>query len=148
MYTDLFHIYPTDGKVNGMRSNWPFGEVNTPKWVSLYGSKLGESSIAEYSGTVFEPIAAFKGDFARTYFYMATRYEDVIDGKNWSSVILDGSADKVYVNCFLNMLLRWHLNDPVSLKETNRNNAVFSIQGNRNPSIDHPEYVIAIWRKL
>jgi len=149
MKSDLFHLYPTDGKVNGLRSNYPFGEVSSPKSTSQNGSKLGSCSYPGYSGTVFEPIDEYKGDFARTYFYMATRYENVI--ANWYSnsteanAVLQNNAFPVYETWFLNMLGEWHIQDPVSAKETARNDAVYSIQGNRNPFIDHPEYVYAIW---
>jgi endonuclease I len=143
MYTDLFHLYPTDGYVNGQRGNFPFGETESPSWTSQNGSKKGPCSYPGYSGTVFEPIDEFKGDFARTYFYMATRYEDVISG--WSSDVLDGSSDKVYVDWYLDMMIEWHQNDPVSQKEINRNDAVYNIQGNANPFIDHPEWVCEIW---
>ena len=143
MYADLFHLYPTDGKVNGYRSNFPYGEVSSPTYTSQNGSKLGPCSYPGYSSTVFEPIDEFKGDLARSYFYMATRYEDVISG--WSSPMLDGSTDQVYTDWALNMLLEWNANDPVSQKEIDRNNAVYGIQNNRNPFIDHPEYVNQIW---
>lgn len=149
MYTDLFHLYPTDGYVNGMRGNYPFGEVTSPTKTSSNGSKLGPCSYPGYTGVVFEPIDVYKGDFARSYFYMATRYENIID--NWENydsngdVILDGSSDKVFEPWFLNLLLDWHHQDPVSTKETNRNNEIYTIQGNRNPFIDHPEYVDCIW---
>ena len=143
MYTDLFHLVPTDGKVNGIRSNYPFGETDSPTYTSGNGSKLGSSSIAEYSGTVFEPIDEYKGDFARNYFYMATRYENVI--ANWTSPVLLDNSFPVYETWFLDMLGEWHENDPVSQKEIDRNNAVYDIQENRNPFIDHPEYVYEIW---
>lgn len=143
MYTDLFHLYLTDGYVNGQRGNLPFGEVGSASWTSQNGSKKGSSSYPGYSGTVFEPIDEFKGDFARSYFYMATRYEDVVTG--WSSDMLNGTADQVYSDWALNMLLEWHANDPVSQKEIDRNDAVYGIQGNRNPFIDHPEFVNQIW---
>jgi endonuclease I len=143
MYTELFHIYPTDGYVNGKRSNYPFGEVSNPSWTSTNGSKVGSNSTSGYSGTVFEPIDEYKGDFARTYFYMATRYEDVIH--SWNSVVLDGSSYPVYTEWHLELLMRWHTEDPVSEKETDRNKAVYGIQHNRNPYIDHPEYVAAVW---
>ncbi|MEA3317546.1 MAG: endonuclease [Bacteroidota bacterium] len=146
MYSDLFHLYPTDGYVNGKRSNYPFGEVGSASWTSTNGCKLGTSSFTGYSGTVFEPIDEYKGDFARTYFYMATRYEDVLT--SWSSDMLDGSSDRVYSEWAVNLLLKWHTNDPVSTKETNRNDAVYDIQNNRNPFIDHPEYVAQIWKGL
>jgi endonuclease I len=149
MYSDLFHLYPTDGYVNGKRGNFPFGEVGSATFTSLNGSKTGTCSYPGYSGIVFEPIDEYKGDFARSYFYMATRYEDIISGwENYSSqgnTILDGSSDKVYESWFLNLLLDWHHQDTVSLKEINRNNKIYAIQGNRNPFIDHPEYVDCIW---
>jgi len=144
MYTDLFHLYPTDGKVNGQRGNYPYGEVGTASWTSTNGSKLGSSNYPGYSGTVFEPIDEYKGDFARSYFYMATRYEDLIS--NWSgSDMLDGSNDQCFTDWALAMLLEWHTDDPVSQKELDRNDAVYAIQNNRNPFIDHPEYVNAIY---
>lgn len=149
MYTDLYHLYPTDKLVNNKRNNFPFGEVGLASWTSLNGSKLGVCEYSGYTGTVFEPIDEYKGDFARTYFYMATRYQDVIAG--WETndsngdAVLDGTSDHVYEDWYLNMIIEWHNNDPVSQKEIDRNNAVFTIQNNRNPFIDHPEYVAQIW---
>jgi endonuclease I len=151
MNTDLFHLYPTDGFVNGKRSNYIFAEVKTASWTSLNGSKLGSSATIGYSGSapVFEPIDAYKGDFARTYFYMATRYENVIASwqKNEANgdIILNGTANQVYEKWYIDMLIKWHNADPVSTKELNRNNAIYTIQTNRNPFIDHPEYINAIW---
>ena len=144
MYTDLFHLVPTDGYVNGKRSNYPFGEVGSASWTSTNGSKLGTSNYPGYTGTVFEPIDEYKGDFARGYFYMATRYEDVIS--SWSgSDMLNGSNDQCFTDWALAMLIEWHYNDPVSQKELNRNDSIQSFQNNRNPFIDHPEYVAQIW---
>ncbi|MDL2241430.1 endonuclease [Bacteroidales bacterium OttesenSCG-928-L03] len=143
MYTDLFHLYPTDGSVNGMRSNFPFGEVKTPTKTSLNGSKLGPCSYPGYTGTVFEPIDQFKGDFARTYFYMVTCYEDKISG--WSSAMLDGKKYPGYTTWAINMLMEWSRKDPVSQKEINRNDSVYIIQGNRNPYIDYPQLAEYVW---
>ncbi|MCU4162432.1 endonuclease [Carboxylicivirga caseinilyticus] len=148
MYTDLFHLYPTDGYTNGKRGNYPFGEVDSPTWTSTNGSKLGNNSTDGYSSLVFEPIDEYKGDFARSYFYMATRYENVISSwvnNTGASQILDGSNEKVFKDWQLQLLFKWHNNDPVSDKEINRNNDVYGIQNNRNPFIDHPEYVALIW---
>ena len=79
MYTDLFHLYPTDGYVNNQRGNYPFGETNGEKYKSNGGfSKLGKSTVSGYSGIVFEPADEYKGDFARSYFYMVTCYENRI----------------------------------------------------------------------
>lgn len=149
MYTDLFHLVPTDGYVNNRRSNYPFGEVGSASWTSLNGSKLGTSDYPGYSGTVFEPIDEYKGDFARNYFYMATRYEDVIDewytNSTEANAVLQNNSFPVFETWFLNLLGEWHTEDPVSTKETDRNNAVYAVQNNRNPFIDHPEYVYDIW---
>ena len=141
MKTDIFHIYPTDGYVNGRRSNFPFGEVSNPTWTSQNGSKLGPNTTSGYSGKVFEPIDEYKGDFARTYFYMATRYYGE-DG-NWpGSAMVNGAEPKPWA---LALLYQWHIQDTVSLKEINRNNDVYGIQNNRNPYIDHPEWVDSVW---
>lgn len=144
MYTDLFHLVPTDGYVNGRRSNYPFGETNNPTWTS-YGdwSKLGPCSVSGYSGTVFEPNDEYKGDFARIYFYMATRYEESIDG--WDSPMLSGDSYTAYAEWALQMLLRWAEEDPVSQKEIDRNNAVYEIQHNRNPYVDYPGLEQYVW---
>ena len=141
MYTDLFILYPTDVRVNGMRSNYPFGEVGNATWTSMNGSKVGSCSYPGYSGTVFEPIDAYKGDFARAYFYMGSRYFG--QGGGWSgSPMVDGSQLEPWAEA---MLLEWHLNDPVSTKEIDRNEAVYHIQDNRNPFIDRPDFVLKVY---
>lgn len=140
MGTDLFHLYPTDAWVNQKRANWPYGEVNAPTWTSQNGGKLGPCAYPGCSGTVFEPIDAYKGDLARGYFYMLTRY--LPDLGNWPCPMM---ADGEFLPWAEAMLVEWHLQDPVSPKEVDRNNAVFGIQDNRNPYIDHPEWVTAIW---
>ncbi|MFC2129208.1 endonuclease [Bacteroidota bacterium] len=143
MNTDLFHLYPTDGSVNGMRGNYPFGETSIPTKTSLNGCKVGPCSVAGYSGTIFEPIDEYKGDFARTYFYMATRYYGE-DGSWVGSPMVDGAQAKPWAKA---MLIQWHTDDPVSTKEQERNDAVFELQDNRNPFIDHPEYVIMLYEE-
>jgi endonuclease I len=141
MNSDLFHLYPTDGYVNGKRGNYPYGEVGSASWTSQNGSKVGSNNYPGYSGTVFEPIDAYKGDLARNYFYMATRY--LGEDNSWpGSPMVNGSQPKEWA---LNMLFEWHNDDPVSQKEVDRNDAVYDIQDNRNPFIDHPEYVDMIW---
>jgi endonuclease I len=143
MVADAHFITPTDGKVNGIRSNYPHGTVSSATYTSQNGGKLGSSSVSGYSGTVFEPINAFKGDIARMYFYFATRYENTVAG--YSYAMFDGSSNKVFTTAFLNMLLAWNAQDPVSAREIARNNAIYARQNNRNPYIDHPEYVNQIW---
>ena len=144
MYSDLFHLYPTDGKVNGMRGNHPFGEVSSPTYTSKNGSKLGKNSTSGYSGTVFEPVDEYKGDFARSYFYMVTRYENQVG--NWKSDMLEsGNKTRAFKQWAVDLLLKWHRQDPVSDKEIKRNDAVYAKQHNRNPFIDYPELVEKIW---
>lgn len=143
MVADAHFITPTDGKVNGMRSNYPHGTVNSATYTSQNGSKLGSSAVSGYSGTVFEPVNAFKGDIARMYFYFATRYENTVAG--YSYPMFDGSSNKVFTAAFLATLLAWNAQDPVSAREITRNNAIYARQNNRNPYIDHPEYVNQIW---
>lgn len=144
MYTDLFHLYPTDGYVNNRRSNYPFGETNGETYTSANGfSKLGTCTVPGYKGIVFEPNDEYKGDFARTYFYMATAYEDKIAG--WHSDMLAGNAYPAYKEWVITMLLRWAQEDPVSKKEIDRNDAVYKIQGNRNPYIDYPGLEQYVW---
>ena len=148
--SDAHHLIPTDGYVNNRRSSFPHGKVGSASWTSSNGSKLGSSDASTgYSGTVFEPIDEFKGDFARMYFYVATRYESKIGGwaNNGSAgEILAGNSYPAYKAWFYNLMLKWNAQDPVSQKEIDRNNAIYTnFQHNRNPFIDHPEFAEYIW---
>lgn len=148
MYTDLFHIFPSDKMVNGKRGNYPYGKVNNPSWTSQNGSKLGPNTSGGYSGTAFEPIDAYKGDVARGYFYMVTRYEDYVDSWTTSSngtEVFDNTKFPGFKPWVVDLFLQWHEDDPVSQKEILRNQAIYEIQGNRNPFIDHPEFAYRIW---
>ena len=155
MRSDAHQVLPTDGRVNGFRSAYPFGVVgqnlvnqanisNPTQNGSKLGNNLNEGYSAGYTNIVFEPIDEFKGDIARIYFYFITRYENSIS--SWSSYdMFDGSSDKVLEDTFLNILMNWNLNDPVSQKEIDRNNQIYLFQGNRNPFVDNPNYVEEIW---
>ena len=140
--TDLHHIFPVDGWVNNKRGNYAFGEVGSASWTSQNGSKLGTCKTPGFSGTVFEPIDEYKGDFARAIMYMSVRYYGE-DG-SWSSS--DMTAKSEIKDWAINMLLRWNELDPVSEKEKERNEAIYDdYQYNRNPFVDHPEYACMIW---
>lgn len=153
MKSDAFHVYPTDGKVNNQRSNYMFGECSGG--VSLSSNalgRLGSSTFTEvsYSGKVFEPDDEYKGDFARTYFYMATRYASKCS--SWGNHF--GSANSGLTNYSVALFLKWHREDPVSEKELIRNEAIYGNptynstgykQGNRNPFIDYPCLAEYIW---
>jgi endonuclease I len=149
MRSDMFIAFPTDKKVNGQRANVPYGEVSSPTYTSFNGSKLGPNTyLTQYTGTAFEPISEYKGDFARSILYVATAYENLIagwQGNSNANDVLNGSTYQCFDNWYLKMLFKWHTQDPVSTKEINRNNDVYMIQGNRNPYIDHPEYVALVW---
>jgi len=151
MVADVNFIRATDGKVNGMRSNYPFGKVNTTSFTSLNGSKLGTSASPGYSGIVFEPIDEFKGDVARMIFYFVTRYQNQLSGftsSNGTGNMLGTSAFPGLQSWELQQLRAWHAQDPVSAAEISRNNATFAYQANKNPFIDHPEFVELIWGSL
>ncbi len=149
MYSDYHHLFPTDGYVNGKRSNYKYGEVGSATWTSMNGSKLGSSSVAGISGPVFEPINEYKGDVARAYLYMVTRYENLLPTWNGYSTegseTFDGTVFPGVEVEYIRLMIKWHTQDPVSNKERNRNNGAYSFQGNRNPFVDHPEYVSAVW---
>lgn len=148
MANDAQFIFPSDYEVNSQRSNFPYGKVGTASWTSKNGSKLGTSVSDGYTGTVFEPIDEFKGDIARMQLYFITRYESQLPSFysiNPDSSLFDGSNNRGFKKWYIDLMLAWHNQDPVSQKEIDRNNAVYAFQNNRNPYIDHPEYVNQIW---
>ena len=144
MVSDVHHIRPTDGKVNGMRSNYPFGKVNNPSYLSKNGSKTGPSASSGYTGTVFEPIDEFKGDIARMVFYFVTRYESRLSGFS-SGGMLGNTTYPGLQEWEKEVLMTWAAQDPVSPAEIVRNDASYVFQKNRNPFIDHPEWIQTIW---
>lgn len=150
MNTDVFHIYPTDIKVNSQRGNNPYGVCANGTRLT-YGNyvakgKLGLSTYPGYSGTVFEPDDEYKGDLARTYFYMVTCYKNELPSWPGSpNMNYSQNKYKAFSTWTINMLMEWTRLDPVSDKEIKRNEAVYGIQGNRNPFIDHPELAEYIW---
>lgn len=149
MTTDVHHLMASDGKVNGERGNFPYGNVTTTAYTSLYGGKRGTGTTnSGYTGTVFEPINEYKGDVARAQLYMATRYENLIaswQGNGNADEVLAGNSFPAYDSWYVNLLLSWHNLDPVSDKEIKRNNAIYSLQGNRNPYVDSPQLAQRIW---
>lgn len=149
MYSDAHHLYPTDGRVNGQRGNDPFGEcANGTSLSSMSLGRSGTSTFPGYSGRVFEPVDEYKGDFARTYFYFATRYEDIMTSMQTSASSFAGNTYPALNNWSVNLFLKWHRQDPVSQKEITRNNAVEVHQKNRNAFIDHPILAEHIWGEL
>lgn len=130
---DLHHLFPSNSVVNSSRGNYPLFTVanhatanvyynNTP-WQSFRGMSVG-------GYTVFEPADETKGNIARALLYFNTRYYDSLTQQN--------------VN-MIPVLAQWHFADPPDATEIARNNAIQGFQTNRNPYIDHPEFVGRIW---
>lgn len=153
---DVYIVVPTDGYVNNRRSNFCFGEVdkNNIKYASANNyCLLGKSKLSSYPGqeNVFEPNDEWKGDFARIYFYALTKWKN---SENWTDgngkYFFSGSLNKNMglTDYAVNLLLSWNELDPVSEYERKKNDAAYTLQGNRNPYVDHPEYVEAIWHTV
>lgn len=145
-YKDIVHLNPSDSKANSSKGNYPLSEVATVKYtngVTTVGTpKSGQGG---GSSSVFEPADEYKGDFARVYMYMFTVYNDIswkTSGTNW---MYDTSSPTMFKSWARDLLLRWHDDDPVSTKERNRNDGVYSQQKNRNPFIDLPDLALHIW---
>ena len=136
-YTDIHHLRPSDISVNSSRGNLDFDFSDQP---------LAEAPANRVDGDSFEPSDAVKGDVARMIFYMDTRYEG-LDGGTPDLQVVDhitstGEA-KLGKLC---SLLAWHEADPVDEFEQNRNNRAYEFQGNRNPFIDHPEWIDLVYQ--
>jgi endonuclease I len=145
MVCDAHHIYPTDGKVNGARSDYPHGNVKDYSvYKSTNNTQVGNGdSSSGYSGICCEPADDYKGDVARAYFYFVTAYQEKISGYSYASF-----AQNTYPSLSswaITTYLKWAYDDPVSQKEIDRNNAIYAIQGNRNPFVDHPEAAARVW---
>lgn len=159
MYSDMHYLIPADARINQLRSNNPYGRTNgasndcnspnTTPCTASNGSKLGKSTTLGFTGTVYEPIDEFKGDVARYLLYFITRYEGRLNLFNHmvAASPLDGSEEKGFEDWYINMLKEWNTLDPVSQRERDRNDAIFSLQKIRNPFIDHPEWVDLIWNE-
>lgn len=132
--SDMHHLRPAFQSLNTHRSNLPYGEVTNPDWASEPVKGVDELSVVgtDDTGTkVFTPRASMRGDLARDQFYFFTRYHgDRPEGYSTGNFLHS-----------LKTLLKWHKDDPVDPGERARNDAIFRLQGNRNPYVDRPEYV-------
>ncbi|MCL2597585.1 MAG: endonuclease [Paludibacter sp.] len=148
---DYNNLYPSNADANYAKNNYPLGEVGSSIIFDNGVSKVGKSKIqiknGAYNGNVFEPANEYKGDFARDYMYMVTCYENY--SQKWTNsygmIMLQNNTYPTFTPYAIDLLLKWSKNDPVSQKEIDRNEAVYSVQGNRNPFVDHPEYAEYIW---
>lgn len=157
---DIFHVLPTDGKINGVRSNYEYGEVNGG--TDWRGNKYGaagawstnrktiateEDEIVKGSGNVFEPKNQYKGDWARGIMGTIVKWQqsNITSGNNFFSGTYTASGYFGLTKKAVVLLMKWHREDPVSRKEIDRNNGIQSTQGNRNPFIDYPYLAEFIW---
>lgn len=141
--TDVHHLRPCDNTVNSARNNKDFDNGGT-----LYIDSDGPTECYTDADS-WEPRDAVKGDVARMLFYMAVRYEGEngepdLELVDWVDTYDLNEPGKGYFGK-LSTLLEWNMEDPVDSFEIKRNNVIFSYQKNRNPFIDHPEYVSGIW---
>ena len=163
-YYDLGHIVPTDGKVNGMRSNnvfgecasgyatWGTGKLGKAKAVTTMNVKGSSTITTTFTGTAFEPADKYKGDFARMYMYMVIRYKpgnsnsvDLAAAGEGRTMFNSDDTNYGLTDYSIALLMKWHRQDPVSQKEIDRNNGMETTQGNRNPFIDYPCLAEYLW---
>lgn len=138
-FSDLFNLWPCFQTVNAQRSNRYYDNT------SGTGTVPPLAPLCSYDTDSWEPRAAEKGDLARVIFYMAMRY-DGTDPKTMDLEIGDTGSAAQGRFARLSTLLRWHEEDPVSPDERRRNQLIFAnYQHNRNPFVDHPEYIALIW---
>ena len=142
-YTDLHHIFPADGYDNNRRGDFPYGSIEKGSeiYVTDNGCRLGVCNTTDFGEiTCWEVTDSLKGDLARGYFYMSTRYMTEFKCCNEEGV------DDAKINAWMEDVLRqWNAFDPVSNDEMYRQNQIYEIQGNRNPFIDNPEWVSYIY---
>lgn len=147
-YKDLFHLNPSNAAANNAKSNYPLAELESQTWSNgVTNVGVPKSGMGGGSSRGYEPIDYYKGDFARAFFYIFTVYDDISwrDDTGW---MYDKSSELTLQPWAYEMLLRWADADPVSVKEYNRNEAIYAAQKNRNPYIDCPQLAQHIWGTL
>ena len=158
---DMHHIRPSECDINSTRNNNLYGEVSNRDSYQKYVNRAGNKTYAlgGYLNGVFEPIDTVKGDVARIVLYVYTHYNTYSNAIFGDFATTNGSiASNKIGNISLNsvvkassdqaaaeLMLKWSEDDPVDYMEMQRNEAIAKYQGNRNPFIDHPEYIDAIW---
>lgn len=141
-YCDLHHLNPSDQNANSQKSNYPLGELTSVRWDNGV-TFVGKANIDGSSQNAYEPCDEYKGDFARVFMYMFTCYQDLTWEYTWMNY--EKSTYPTLKPWAVKLLLKWHKQDPVSEKEVNRNNAVYAVQGNRNPYVDYPQLADYVW---
>ena len=142
-YKDLYNLNPSDQRANSQKSNYAPGHVTNANKFDNGSFKMAKANTSGYGYICWEPAEEYRGDFARTYFYMATAYEYM----EWTAYpeYISNASYLMFSNNIIQVLLDWHRADSVSDKERCRADQISTIQGNRNPFIDYPELVEYIW---
>lgn len=142
-YKDLFNLNPSDARANQQKSNSAPGHVTKGDKFDNGSFRMDSKSKSQYNYICWEPEAQYRGDFARTYFFMATAYEYL----EWTAYpdYINKNTYLMFSDAIIQVLLDWHRSDPVSDKERCRADVISTIQHNRNPFIDYPELVEYIW---
>ena len=143
-YKDLFNLMPCEQKINSSKSNYVMGKVTSTVITDNGCTKVGKTSVDGKTFNVWEPADEWKGDFARTYFYMVTSYSD-FTWKTEGVNMLEQNHWPTLKKWAYELLLKWHREDPIDDIERERNEAVYLIQGNRNPFVDYPNLAEYIW---
>ena len=160
---DIFHVLPTDGKINGVRSNFEYGVVNGG--TDWKGNKFGSAGswatdrktiasaaneTVKGTGNVFEPKPQYKGDWARGILGTIVKWQqsNITTNNNFFSGNYTASGYYGLTKKAVVLLMKWHREDPVSQKEIDRNNGIQATQGNRNPFIDYPYLAEFVWGEL
>ena len=142
-YKDLYNLNPSDQRANSQKSNYAPGHVTKGDKFNNGSFLMDSKSKSQYGYICWEPEAQYRGDFARTYFFMATAYEYL----EWTAYpdYISNASYLMFSDTIQKVLLDWHRADPVSDKECCRADRISDIQHNRNPFIDYPELVEYIW---
>lgn len=140
-YKDLYNLMPCEEKINSSKSNYPMGKVTSVK-TDNGCTRIGTGSNGYQ---LWEPDDKWKGDFARGYMYMATAYQNFTWSGTQALQILQQGSYPTLQKWAYTLYLEWARTDVVDAQEVKRNDAVYSIQGNRNPFVDFPNLMEYIW---
>lgn len=144
-YKDIVHLNPSNSDANSRKSNYPLAELGTVTWTNGV-TNVGKPVSGQGGGATYcyEPCDEYKGDFARTFMYMFTVYSD-ISWKENTAWMYSTANRLIFQGWASDLLLKWSVADPVSEKETARNDGIYICQKNRNPFIDLPTLADHIW---
>lgn len=144
IYRDLYNLNPSDAQANSGKNNYAPGHVSKGDKFDNGSFRIDSKNASSYGYICWEPEKQYRGDFARTYFYMVTAYEAQTWASEYSAYVNNNSYLR-FTPTIIQVLLDWHTDDPVSDKEICRADQISNIQHNRNPFIDYPDLVDYIW---